>query len=346
MSDQTPPSALSGQRADASAPRASQGVTDAIAELELKIAFSSYIRELVDQVGPEIFAQPDRFRAFLMDKFPKRRVEIRMLHLAAAEQIADALLQARKSDTDIEPKRQFHRLLEQGIAPERAAWAINVLTRALGNTSEITNTGSAVAKPVAAAVVVADTPPSVREGGGTTIEPPEPAPTMPEAASPTKERMKVVLTVGALAALFAVAIALNIKPPSYQQQPPPKKQEATQVPKEVPKQQTGGGFNPFTVPPPPTSSVKTHVAKRKWTSWEKPKGDTACTKNYDDIVVTVRDGNISFVSDGYQWNGTIDANGWVNIRQSEQNLTITGYHWNATMNGQNICRVGTFSFPR
>ena len=86
--------------------------------------------------------------------FPGSAGEIRALHLAVSEHVAEALLGATGDDSDIEPKRQFRRLREQGLAAPLAAWTVpNVLTLALGKSTEISHVEDEPEKEV-----TADTP--------------------------------------------------------------------------------------------------------------------------------------------------------------------------------------------
>jgi hypothetical protein len=127
-------------------------VSEAVSELERKIWFSSYIRTLVEQVGPGIFGEANRFRAFLMDQFPRDRREIRALHLAAEENVAEALRRAATDDRrlDMEARRQRNRLEEQmGLAPQLAAWTVEVLILAVRETKVIAQPVPAAGEPSA-----------------------------------------------------------------------------------------------------------------------------------------------------------------------------------------------------
>jgi hypothetical protein len=73
----------SDNRASGPNTNVTSGVADAVSDLERKIWYSAYIRSLIETAEPEIFSEPNRFRAFLMDQFPTGRREIRALHLAA-----------------------------------------------------------------------------------------------------------------------------------------------------------------------------------------------------------------------------------------------------------------------
>jgi hypothetical protein len=143
MSEQRPISAGTGQSGNSSAGSAgaaAAGVTGTVTALEKKALFSAYIRSLVDEIGAGILSEPARFRAFLMDRFPRDRREIRALYLVAEERGALALYQASEAGLEIEKKRQLDQLGKTELAPELATWAVEVLALAFRRSSPVSST--------------------------------------------------------------------------------------------------------------------------------------------------------------------------------------------------------------
>lgn len=314
MADKGPITQTPKAGSGTAAATATGGIGNEIAALQRKIAFSSYIRILLDRQGSEMLEQPDRLRAFLMDAFPRNRAEIRALHLALTENIAIALKGA--ADNGIELKLQVHRLEQQGLAPALAVWTVNVLALALGNKTEITDRASPPE--------IASSPPRPpHEDVSAPVEDPL-DPRSPPPAPASSARKKWIIT-GSLLVIVSTVIWAS-----------------------WPGRPTSPSYtsSPFTTPALPTyrpsvSSTSSQLVPdnsysgfRRWTS----KG---CSLAYN-FNVEVRGETISFFSDGATWSGSIDQRtGFVSI--SSGNLLIEGDYRNARMTGSGgTCREGVF----
>jgi hypothetical protein len=315
----------------------------AVAALKTKIDFSTYIRGLVEQTGTEIFDEPNRFRAFLMDQFPFERREIRALHLAAEDGIAASLARASENDIDIEKKRQLRRFEDQlGVAPALAEWTVEVLALALRKSVAI----PAEPPPEQRPVEPAPSPPPpdsltkeepIRPDDGSSSSPAQKGAAQPASwhAVPPDDQSKfkmwapVGLVLAAIVALFTLSRSPQVSAPA----PPP----STTSPRS----------QPYYAPAPPLQLVPdgTHIGRRGWTERAPGTPASACQSEYPSFDVTVRGTSISFYSDGDWWSGSIDQQlGQVRIYQEKNaNLSIIGYYAFAVMSGGARCKTGFFT---
>jgi hypothetical protein len=354
--------------------------SDTVTALEKDQMFSAYIRTLVEEqgVGPEIFDDPPRFRAFLSDRFPRHRREIRALYIAAGEKVAQALRGATGNRIDVERKRQIEGLGRTELAPDLAAWAVEVLVAAQ-LPSEVPQVGGKSGES-GETVVVVEPDPKPAQHGDEEKQPSE----IPQAAGKSDEPGETV-----------VVVVPDPKPRQHgnqeQHQEPDQTTSATIDPpgsesllEPSPSQQTiwhryiWGGvglaafglgavvfiFNSQRTPTPTPSSQPyisspmspsplvpngTYTGSRGWTSTASDTPDGVCLSSYPSFDVSVFGGSISFASDGYDWSGTIDQrSGYVNMSEPTQKLSISGkaYYNNATMTGGIRCISGYFRFSR